>query len=157
MASNLNFLASLIGIGLGLFAHLGFFIHGEWHLQAPLIFLFHVILNSFLSTGMLLHSNVFENSHASKLWTAGLIASLYYLASLMSSMFIYRIYFHRLARAGFKGPFYMRVSKIFHVWKCRTSQNHLLLDGLQNKYGDFIRTGLYPVPHATVVFRLAVN
>jgi hypothetical protein len=131
-------LASLIGVGLGLLAHVGLFIHGEWHVQAPPIFLFHAFLYGSLSIGSMIYG-------AGTLWAAGLITSICYLAALLTSIFIYRTCFHQLTRAGFKGPFYMRVSKIFHVWKCRKSLNHLLLNDLQKRYGDFIRTGLNPL------------
>lgn len=138
----LNIIAVIIGTGIGLYAHLGLFIHGEWHIQAPSIFLFHLFLYTFLGTGVAVsHYQDFD----SKIWTVGLIASLCYLVALLTSIFIYRVFFHRLTRAGFKGPFSMRVSKLVHVWSCRTSGNHLLLGGLQKQYGDFIRTGTYSI------------
>ncbi|TAQ86938.1 hypothetical protein B7494_g4735 [Chlorociboria aeruginascens] len=134
---HLNTFASVAGVLLGLFAHLGLFIRGEWHVYAPSIFVSHTLLYASLSTGAV----IYHGSSVGKLWTAGLIMSACYLAALLFSIFIYRTCFHRLTRAGFHGPFYMRVSKIFHVWKCRTSQNHLFLGGLQKQYGDYIRTG----------------
>lgn len=53
----------------------------------------------------------------------------------------WRILLHRLRR--FPGPFWAVVSKFWHVIKClqTNSQNHLILDGLHQKYGDFVRTG----------------
>ena len=137
----LNTFTSAIGVVFGLCVHLSLFIHGEWHVQAPTIFLLHATLYALLSTGAV----VYYGSSVGKLWTAGLIMSICYLVAMLTSIIIYRIRFHRLGKAGFNGPFYMRVSKLFHVWNCRTSKNHLLLDRLQKQYGDFIRTGRYIV------------
>ncbi|KAK2745695.1 hypothetical protein FQN57_003592 [Myotisia sp. PD_48] len=51
------------------------------------------------------------------------------------------LFFHRLTIAGFRGPKIASVTKIWHMWKCRSSKNHLVLDELHQKYGDFVRTG----------------
>ncbi len=69
---------------------------------------------------------------------AVLIATCY-AVSLLSSIVIYRTLFHRLRR--FPTPFLAGVSKFWHVARVVDSQNHLLLDRLHEKYGDFIRTG----------------
>ncbi|KAK0634267.1 cytochrome P450 [Bombardia bombarda] len=136
-SKNLNILASVLGVVLGLIAHLGFFIRGEWHVLAPQIFVSHSLLFISLSAGTIFcHS-----SGVGQLWAAGLITSSCYLAALLTSILVYRIWFHPLTRAGFKGPFYLSTSKICHVWECRWSLNHVFLDGLHKKYGDFIRTG----------------
>lgn len=64
---NINLIASVIGIGLGLFAHLGFFIHGEWLVYAPPI----IIIHSFFYTILLIGTVKYG-----ALWTGGLITSI---------------------------------------------------------------------------------
>ena len=61
--------------------------------------------------------------------------------ALLTSIAVYRVLFHRLSRAGFPGPPLARISKFWHVWACRDSKNHLVLDRLAQVYGDFVRTG----------------
>ncbi|KAL2827895.1 cytochrome P450 [Aspergillus pseudoustus] len=113
----------LIGAIAGFGAHYGLFIHGEWHIQAPSILVFHFV--GFGSLALTTRTS----------WQ--IISS--YLVSLFSSIFIYRIFFHRLRH--FPGPFWARTSKIWHVWKARTSKNHFLLDKVHIEYGDVVRTG----------------
>ncbi|KAH7326308.1 cytochrome P450 [Stachybotrys elegans] len=122
---------------MGLALHRGLFIHGEWHIFAPEIFLSHSALFSILVPSSLW----LRGTGAGYVANLALVASLGYLVSLLSSILVYRVFFHRLARMGFKGPLYMSTSKLWHVWKSRTSLNHLFLDGLNKQYGDFVRTG----------------
>lgn len=118
-------------------AHLGIFIHGEWHVQAPqlavghaLVFLCLALFRSFLREDLMY------------LIDGLLLMSFAYILGLFISIFVYRISgFHRLTAAGFPGPFGARVSKLWHVWACRYSKNHELLDRLHQEYGDFVRTG----------------
>lgn len=130
-------LASSLGAILGLSAHHGIFIHGEWHIRAPEIFVFHVLLLASLSTGAIW----FHGVYLGVLFAAGLTTTVLYLTSLFTSILVYRVWFHPLTRGGFNGPWHMRTSKLWHVWACRTSRNHLLLDGIHMRYGDFVRTG----------------
>ncbi|PWY82104.1 benzoate 4-monooxygenase cytochrome P450 [Aspergillus heteromorphus CBS 117.55] len=115
--------------------HRGLFIHGEWHIQAPTILLAHlgvfalVIVCYHVATE---HGDTFSYD-VPCLFAAG------YLVSLFASMTVYRVFFHRLS--GFDGPFWARITKLWHVWKVRDAQNHVLLGGLHERYGDFIRTG----------------
>ncbi|KAI0896941.1 cytochrome P450 [Annulohypoxylon nitens] len=133
----LNTFSLIAGVAIGLLLHHSLFIHGEWHIYAPELLLFHAIPISILSLGAVLY----HSSIVGTLCIAGLITSTSYLLALFTSILIYRIWFHPLTRAGFKGPFYMRTSKIWHVWDCRTSRNHLKLSSLYEQYGDFVRTG----------------
>ncbi|KUI68202.1 Tryprostatin B 6-hydroxylase [Cytospora mali] len=134
-----NLLVLLAGGLLGIAAHLIIFIRGEWHVQAPklavghaLVFLCVALCRSFLRDSLRLYP----------LLDGLMLASLIYLAGLLTSISIYRIsVFHRLTAAGFPGPFGARVSKLWHVWACRYSKNHELLDRLHQEYGDFVRTG----------------
>ncbi|KAF7531612.1 hypothetical protein G7054_g8695 [Neopestalotiopsis clavispora] len=132
-----HLLAGGVGVAAGLIAHLGFFIKGEWHVRAPEIFVFHATLYPALAFGVVFY----QGSHLGELLQYGLIACVAYLSTLLASILAYRIWFHPLTKAGFKGPLWMRTSKIWHVWVCRTSQNHLFLDKLYKDYGEFIRTG----------------
>ncbi|OQE89490.1 hypothetical protein PENNAL_c0014G05119 [Penicillium nalgiovense] len=52
---------------------------------------------------------------------------------------VYRLIFHRLKY--FPGPKLAAVSKLWHVWKCRDSRGHLVLEAWHEKYGEFVRTG----------------
>ncbi|KAL2873868.1 hypothetical protein SGCOL_010934 [Colletotrichum sp. CLE4] len=127
--------------GLGLFCgvavHWGIFIHGEWHVQAPQIALGHSWL-FFCSAAL---SYYYKGSTVGDLCHSVLILFAGYLPGLFTSITLYRLYFHRLTTAGFKGPWYARVTKLWHVWACRNCKNHLLLEDLHEQYGDFVRTG----------------
>lgn len=125
------------GAAVGLFAHLGFFIRGEWHVYAPQLLIFHSLLLGSLSTG----TWYYHGSDLGQVFSNFLLGSVCYVVALLTSIVVYRIYFHPLTKAGFKGPWYMRISKLSHVWACRTSLNHLILTDIHKKYGDFARTG----------------
>lgn len=135
----INVLASGTGVVLGLVFHYGFFNRGEWHVYAPELFISHTILFATLSAG----SVWYHGSDTGDLLTTALLASVAYFLTLMASILIYRVFFHQLTKMGFKGPLYMRTSKLWHVWNCRTSLNHLFLNDLNKQYGDFVRTGIY--------------
>ncbi|KAL2259505.1 hypothetical protein VTK26DRAFT_6795 [Humicola hyalothermophila] len=139
---------AIAGAAIGLVAHLGFFIRGEWHVYAPQIFLFHSLLFGSLSAG----AWYYHGSELGQLFADFLLGGLCYVVTLLTSILTYRVYFHPLTRAGFKGPWYMRISKLAHVWACRTSLNHLILDEIHKKYGDFARTG----PNEITVFHPGV-
>ncbi|KAL9593682.1 MAG: hypothetical protein Q9219_007437 [cf. Caloplaca sp. 3 TL-2023] len=64
-----------------------------------------------------------------------------YLTTLLTSIVVYRVYFHRLSREGFAGPPLARITEIWHAWACRDSKNFLVLDDVAREYGDFVRTG----------------
>lgn len=137
--------ASLAALGVlaGIVIHLTIFIHGEWHVQAPSIFIGHAILYILVPVAA---AHV-RSSLLSQVLTGAVWASYGYLPGLLSSIVIYRVFFHRLTRMAIPGPWYARVSKLWHMWACRTSQNHLVLARLHAQYGDFVRTGkpLLPV------------
>ena len=140
--SSSNYVLPLISGGLlGVAAHLSVFIRGEWHVQAPQL----VIGHAWLIFCVALCRVFLRDSDSERLGPLvdGLAwASLAYLPGLFTSIFIYRVSgTHRLAAAGFPGPFGARVSKLWHVWACRHSKNHEVLDRLHQEYGDFVRTG----------------
>ncbi|CAN8097825.1 unnamed protein product [Discula destructiva] len=64
-----------------------------------------------------------------------------YLTGLTFSVVVYRVFLHPLTQAGFPGPWYAPISKIWNVWAARHRKNHLVLHALNQKYGDFVRTG----------------
>ena len=119
----------------GVLAHQLIFIHGEWHLRTSYIILGHglgllLLLCVEIGARDILDFRAIESATA-------LAAA--YLLSLYTSIGLYRLLFHRLR--GFPGPIVASVIKFWHVWLCRNSQNHLVLDSLRHKYGDIVRTG----------------
>ncbi|PWY96633.1 benzoate 4-monooxygenase cytochrome P450 [Aspergillus sclerotioniger CBS 115572] len=120
---------SLLALGggalVGIAIHHGLFIHGEWHVQAPNILLGHLLAFALLHA--FLDSVIFLS----------IITG--YLSALISSITIYRVFFHPLRR--FPGPLGARITKLWHVWQVRDSRNYRVLDDLHTQYGDFVRTG----------------
>jgi len=119
-----NLIHALIGAALGIALHRTLFIHGEWHVHAPQIVLYHLAYFTFVSI-------ILTNAQ----W---MITG--YIIALFSSITIYRIFFHRLRH--FPGPIWARITKIWHAWQARHRTNYLLLEKLHNQYGDFVRTGM---------------
>ncbi|KAF4151001.1 hypothetical protein CNMCM6069_004779 [Aspergillus lentulus] len=62
---------------------------------------------------------------------------LVYLASLYTSILIYRLFFHPLR--SFPGPLLARVSGLWYINLKHTS--YLTLQALHNQYGPIVRTG----------------
>ena len=127
------FLAVLAGV----LSHVLVFIRGEYHLQAPKIFLLFFLL----SVGLLFS----QSSHGNDLRSAvGNTISIgtSYLFALFTSIIVYRIFFHKLRR--FPGPFFAKVSKLWHVIQLLRKPNFRLLDELHDFYGDFVRIGKNP-------------
>lgn len=126
-------LGGVAAVGL----HYGLFIHQEWHLHSPMIFTTHLLAFILYTTFLI---KVEGCDIASSILSAVLV-SCAYLTTLATSIVVYRLYFHRLSRAGFPGPLLARTTKIWHAWACRDSRNFLVLDELARQYGDFVRTG----------------
>ena len=124
----------LIASALGILAHQLIFIRGEWHLLAPTVLSIHVIFALIVAGAEITFGS---NENGGKFNALTSIVS--YLISLFTSIAIYRLYFHRLR--FFPGPRLAAVSKLWHVWQCRDSRNHLVLEQLREKYGAFVRTG----------------
>jgi hypothetical protein len=118
---------------LGVIIHLGFFIRGEWHLQAP-----HIVLGHALVFTLLLVKQLVSGIST---WYGVALPFVAYLCGLLGSMAIYRLFFHRLR--SFPGPRLAVLSKLWHVWLCRDSKNHRVLESWRQKYGTFVRTGQY--------------
>ena len=126
--------APLVASIFGLLAHQLMFIRGEWHLLAPIVASAH-FMAAFLLIAIEIHLN--DRAYGSNI--NALSSIICYLISLFSSIAVYRIYFHRLRH--FPGPKLAAASKLWHVWQCRDSRNHLVLESLYQKYGSFVRTG----------------
>lgn len=126
---------ALLAAALGVTSHLGIFIRGEWHMQAPFL----VKLYAFLAFAIFCaeHSLPEADITTSLKITAVLAAS--YAAGLFSSIVIYRKFFHRLRH--FPGPWLAGATKFWHVWQCRTGKNYLVIEELRRTYGPVIRTG----------------
>ena len=125
----------------GLLSHNLFFIRGEHHLKAPIYVQLTVLAFAILS---LLQAN--EGFWQAMLSSLSILGS--FLGSLFTSMIIYRLVFHPLR--SFPGPIMFRLSKLWHVLRVAPSmQNHIVLQSLHKRYGDFVRTGvLYLLPLA---------
>ncbi|PQE17502.1 cytochrome P450 protein [Rutstroemia sp. NJR-2017a BBW] len=134
----------VIGFLLGIIVHQSIFIRGEWHIQAPLIAIIHVSIYLYIR----ISTTYCEGTDLGELLRRLLLITNGYVPGLCASIVIYRVFFHPLTKAGFSGPWYARVTKLWHVWACRNSKNHQVLNSLQEKYGDFVRTG----PNEITVF-----
>lgn len=125
--------ASVAAAAAGVGSHICFYKYGEHHMKAPLLFWFYLIL--FL-TG--LYRTSLSSDFSTALWQSGTVFAAH-IFGLMFSIAIYRRYFHRLR--SFPGPPMAALTKLWHTAHSLDSQNHLLLDKLHKKYGDFVRTG----------------
>lgn len=124
---------------LGILIHLSLFIRGEWHLQAPAIVIIHAAAFSILFV-----SRVFFNPTITMHGLLDpIVPIIAYLGGLYGSMTVYRIFFHGLRVVP--GPRLAALSKLWHVWKCRDSRGHLVLDDWHHKYGNIVRTGMNPL------------
>ena len=127
-----------IGSAAGLFAHYGFFIRGEWHVQAPDLVVFHLCL-CILVLACCTYGDILGFTLSLR---NGFLICFSYCASLFLSIAIYRFSFHRLSYSQFPGPLYARITKLWHVWAARDSKNHIVLHELHEVYGEFVRTGM---------------
>lgn len=130
------FHAADAGLGslAGLASHAFLFIHGEWHVHAPLVFNCYLALLSAVFICNIIH---FESYALSA--KATIVFSSSYACGVLVSIGVYRYFFHQLR--SFPGPPLARISKFWHVWKCRDSKNYLVLQTLEKRYGSFVRTG----------------
>ena len=120
----------------GLASHLLYFIHGEHHMNAPRYLLAYIALFfTIQSYEVRFHGRPYIQATQ---WAATVFTA--YSFTLFGSMVVYRTCFHRLR--SFPGPRLARVSKLWHVYQARHSQNHLLMNRLHEEYGPFVRTGV---------------
>ena len=125
----------LVAAVCGIASHLCFFIYGEHHMKAPVLFrLYGVLFSAVLYFETAVKP---QGKYPGTRKTFEIFAV--YTLSLLTSIIIYRKIFHRLRH--FPGPFMASVTKIWQTTKTLDSQNHLLLDRLYEEYGDLVRTG----------------
>jgi len=137
---------ALVGGVLGVASHLGYFIHGEHHMNGIQILLSFSAVTAFLFITVLRLDD--EKSILAGSQVTG-IASGSYFGALITSILAYRVFFHPLR--SFPGPVSVRLSKIFHTLRIGTqSQNNVQADQLHQKYGEFVRlvSILYWIPQA---------
>lgn len=120
----------------GILSHTLIFIRNEHHIQAPQLSRLFLLLSFFLFIGEARIWALRDSCQAAK--TSALIV-LSYGASLITSIAMYRLFFHKLRK--FPGPIKARVSKFWHVGKLLSRPNFKVLDELHQQYGDFVRTG----------------
>ncbi|KAI8633186.1 cytochrome P450 [Xylariaceae sp. FL1651] len=119
---------------LGIVSHLALFIHGEWHMQAP------ILLQIYSAIGLAVFCALRSSGCANlESFIATILTAFSYAAGTLTSIVVYRTCFHRLR--CFPGPWAARVTKFWHVWQCRSGQNYLVLERLRKQYGPVIRTG----------------
>jgi hypothetical protein len=145
-------MASLASICLyaasaGVASHLGYFIHGEHHIQPPAIagvFLLALVIMPGLQVRFL-----GEGILVSAFRIAAILSS--YAISLWTSMITYRLFFHRLR--SFPGPVGAKISKIWHSYHSFPGlKSFRVLEGLHAKYGDIVRTGTIAVAMSNRIF-----
>lgn len=131
--------AYLAGAGVltGVAIHHGLFIHGEWHIYAPDIVRSYGSIFACIGVARF----YFAGTEIGDVFGALALASVGHVLGIFTSILVYRIFFHRLNKTNIPGPFWARISKLWHVWHARDSKNHVFMDKLHEKYGDFIRTG----------------
>jgi hypothetical protein len=127
-------LVIILSVFTGLLAHLGIFIHGEWHLKLRLIVSGHICIASIVL--WLLHDS--KNDMARTLQQSARIIGCY-LLTLFTSILCYRIFFHPLSK--FPGPRLAAITKFWHIYQSRNSTNYLVMDEMYQKYGTVVRTG----------------
>ena len=125
------FLAGISGVS----SHLGHFINGEHHIQAPQIFRLYCC---FVAVTFVTEKFCCGMDIKSALLATALVV-LTYCGALFCSILVYRIFFHPLR--GFPGPRLAKVSKLWNVFKAVRSNNYQLLEDLYHHYGEFVRTG----------------
>jgi hypothetical protein len=126
---------TIAALACSFIVHHGLFIHGEWHLEAPKVLAYHIF--TFIAIFWL--EVLGASSSASQGCLRSIVVSTTYTCGLWFSISIYRLFFHRLR--GFPGPRLAALSKLWHVWKCRSSRGHIVLQDWHRKYGTFVRTG----------------
>jgi cytochrome P450 family 628 len=128
-------MVALIGAILGVASHLGYFIHGEHHMQTTRIAIFFIMAPLLLFVVTRRDIEGHSNIEAGKITAVGTAS---YFTALSTSILIYRAFFHRLRE--FPGPFSAKLSKITHVLRIRKDcKNYLLNEEMFEKYGQFVR------------------
>lgn len=128
-------IATAVGVIASFASHQLYFISGENHMNAPLLFYSYITL-AFAIFFLELQINDGTYRGAVQKIILNICACT---STLFASVIIYRVCFHRLH--SFPKPFLARISKLWHVYQARHSQNDQLLLRLHQGYGPFVRTG----------------
>jgi hypothetical protein len=120
----------------GVTAHLGYFIYGERHQEAPATVLLPIVTPTVMFWVQFLY---LQQAFAESAFYTLAISSSFAIA-LWTSMVIYRLFFHSLRQ--FPGPIGARVSKFYHWYHSFPRFDCFQwLDRMHLQYGDFVRTG----------------
>jgi len=121
--------------GAGVATHLAYFIRGDHNL-----FAYRWIPRALTAIGVLglillylTRFRVLDSVVATTLFTTS------YFTGLYTSISTYRLFFHPLR--VFPGPFWARLSNLYHAYIIRNSDNALVIQKLHQKYGPIVRTG----------------
>ena len=129
------FIQVVCALAAGLLSHVCYFVRGEHHIAAP------TLLKTYLVLAIVVVS--FELKTVGLGFLDAALATLAvcssYASSIFASMLVYRLFFHRLRH--FPGPILTRISKLYHAWQVRESDQYIFLEQLHQEYGDFVRTG----------------
>ena len=122
-------------LAAGLLSHVCYFVRGEHHVAAP------TLLKTYIVLAIVIVSFEFKTGGLGLIDAAlaTLVVCSSYASSIFASMLVYRLFFHPLRH--FPGPLLARISKLYHAWQVRKSDQYIFLDQLRQKYGDFVRTG----------------
>lgn len=120
---------------LGLTSHWGYFLHGEHHKSAPNLASIYMVL----TPSVCLYELCLRDFSPSQAFQTAFAVTAAYTGALSTSIAIYRIFLHRIC--SFPGPFFLRITKLWHSGNTRNGTNHLYLESLNKKYGTFVRTG----------------
>ncbi|KAI0597614.1 cytochrome P450 monooxygenase-like protein [Biscogniauxia sp. FL1348] len=127
---------ALVCACLGIFSHVGYFIHGEHTLRAPL-YAKTAILGPPAFSVLLTRLCFMTFCSAAQLIAIGCLA---YLGGLFASILVYRCYFHSLCQ--FPGPKLAQCTQLYHFFKVKDKiDNFRHLARLHTDYGDYVRVG----------------
>lgn len=125
----------LVAGGAGVLSHVLYFVHGEHHLHAAWIFRLFLLFPVAYSLLIII---------LGQSWSLGVLSTacgleIVYGTSLLLSIATYRICLHRTRQ--FPGPFLAGLTKWHHFFNTLNCDQHIFLEGLHHRYGDFVRTG----------------
>jgi tryprostatin B 6-hydroxylase len=142
-----------LGTTLGVASHLGYFIHGEHHMQSTWI------LAVFMLAPFILFIIVSRYTAGNSHLEAGKIAAVAtgsYFTALSTSILVYRAFFHPLR--NFPGPFTAKLSKLTHVLQiAKNSRNFIFAEEMFEKYGEFVRWVQLPLLLLDFTLMLRMN
>ncbi|KAI1485026.1 cytochrome P450 monooxygenase-like protein [Biscogniauxia mediterranea] len=127
---------ALLCASLGVLSHLGYFVHGEHTLRAPL-YAKTAILGPPAISVLLTRFYFLTFFRAAEVIAIGYVA---YLGGLFFSMLVYRSCFHPLCQ--FPGPKVAQYTQFYHFFKVKDKiDNFRHLARLHADYGDYVRVG----------------